>query len=87
MVLLSIDATTADATGGEPIFRPDGIAIGQVSSGGYGYSVNQSLALAYVKSGFVQPGDTVEVAILGRPHAARVLHDAPFDPKGLRLRQ
>lgn len=86
MVLLSIDATTADASGAEPVFLPDGTPIGQVSSGAYGYTVNQSLALAYLKAGSTDPGDEVHVAILGRPHTARVLAEPPFDPKGLRLR-
>ncbi|OAN80739.1 dehydrogenase [Jannaschia sp. EhC01] len=86
IVLLSIDATTADASGAEPVFLPDGTPIGQVSSGAYGYSVNQSLALAYLKSGSAKPGDVVHVAILGRPHTARVLAEPPFDPNGQRLR-
>lgn len=86
MVLLSIDASEADATGSEPIFLPDGTPVGQVSSGGYGFHVNQSLALAYLKAGCAKPGDMVHVAILGRPHKARVLAEPPFDPKGLRLR-
>jgi dimethylglycine dehydrogenase len=86
MVLLEIDAETADASGSEPIFLPDGTPVGQVSSGGYGYSVGKSLALAYLKAGRVAPGETVHVAILGRPHTARRLAEAPFDPRGLRLR-
>jgi glycine cleavage system aminomethyltransferase T len=67
---LEIDAETADASGSEPIFLPDGTPVGQVSSGGYGYSVGKSLALAYLKAGRVAPGETVHVAILGRPHTA-----------------
>lgn len=86
MHLLSIDATTADASGAEPVFLPDGTPVGQVSSGGYGYSVGQSLALAYLKIGSVVAGDTVHVAILGQPHKARVLAEPPFDPLGQRLR-
>lgn len=86
MVLLSIEADTADATGSEPIFATDGAPIGQVSSGGYGYSVEQSLALAYIQASTAEPGDTVHVSILGRPNVARILHEPPFDPKGLRLR-
>ncbi|MEX3014802.1 FAD-dependent oxidoreductase [Gymnodinialimonas hymeniacidonis] len=86
MVLLSIDAKTADASGGEPIFLPDGTPIGQVSSGAYGYSANQSLALAYIKAESAAPGDTLHVAILGQPHEARILPEAPFDPSGHRLR-
>ncbi len=86
MVLLEVEATEADASGSEPIFLPDGTPVGQVSSGGYGYSVGKSLALAYLQAGRVAPGEEVHVAILGRPHLARRLAEAPFDPKGLRLR-
>ncbi|MBC6438088.1 MAG: GcvT family protein [Rhodobacteraceae bacterium] len=86
MAILEIDAEEADASGAEPIFLPDGTPVGQVSSGAYGYTVGTSLALAYLKAGVVGPGDTVHVAILGRPHTARCLAEPLFDPKGLRLR-
>ncbi len=86
IVMLEIDAETADATGGEPIFLPDGTPIGQVSSGAYGYSVGKSLALGYVKAQHFEPGLTVHVAILGRPHVARLLAEPAFDPAGHRLR-
>lgn len=88
MVILHINeedvrASNADATGGEPIFK-DGVGIGRVTSGTYGYTVNMSLALGFVKD--AQPGDMVEVAILGRPHRAVILEQPPFDPAGARLR-
>ncbi|WP_281968147.1 GcvT family protein [Roseovarius nanhaiticus] len=88
LVLLHISeedtaASNADATGGEPIFR-DGVGIGRVTSGSYGYSVGMSLALGYVKG--AAPGDTVEVMLLGRPHHAVILPKPPFDPEGARLR-
>jgi dimethylglycine dehydrogenase len=86
MMMLEIDATTADASGGEPVFLPDGTPAGQVSSGAYGYHVGKSLAIAYLKAGMATPGDTVHVAILGRDHTARVLARPPFDPDGARLR-
>ena len=86
LVMLSIDAKDADATGGEPIFLPDGTPIGQVSSGAYGYFVEQSLALGYIKAGSAKAGDGVTVAILGRPHDAVLLKQPPFDPEGKRLR-
>ncbi|MCQ0093329.1 FAD-dependent oxidoreductase [Roseovarius sp. M141] len=88
LVLLHLDeddtaASGADATGGEPIFK-DGISIGRVSSGSYGYSVGMSLALGHVKGAV--PGDTVDVMVLGRPHRAVILTAPPFDPSGARLR-
>lgn len=86
MSMLEIDAVEADASGGEPVFLPDGRPLGQVSSGAYGYTVGKSLAIAYLKPGLAGPGDTVHVAILGRDHTARVLAHPPFDPEGHRLR-
>ncbi|MEQ8653926.1 MAG: FAD-dependent oxidoreductase [Kiloniellales bacterium] len=76
----------ADATGGEPIFLPDGTGVGRVTSGAYGYSVDKSLALGYAKEGTAKPGDEVEIFILGQPHKAVLLAEPPFDPKGQRLR-
>ncbi len=77
------DASNADASGGEPIFK-DGRGIGRVTSGAYGYSVGQSLALGFVSG--VEAGETVQVMVLGRAHDAVVLAEPPFDPKGARLR-
>ncbi|WP_320179271.1 FAD-dependent oxidoreductase [Roseovarius pacificus] len=90
LVLIAVDeaevtASNADATGGEPI-RKDGVPLGRVTSGTYGYSVGMSLALGYVKHGTAAPGDAVEVMILGRPHKGRILREPPFDPRGEKLR-
>ena len=76
-------ASNADATGGEPVFK-DGVGIGRVTSGAYGYSVGMSLALGYVKN--ASAGDRVQVMILGKPHGGSILAEPPFDPKGERLR-
>jgi dimethylglycine dehydrogenase len=86
LVMLSIQANGADATGGEPIFLADGTPVGQVTSGAYGYSVEKSLALGYIKAGSAKPGDQLSVAVLGRPHDAILLERPPFDPDGVRLR-
>ena len=90
LVILALDedavaASGADATGGEPIFV-NGEGTGRVSSGGYGYGVGQSLALGYIQAGKAQPGDRVEVMVLGRPHGAVILTEPPFDAEGARLR-
>lgn len=87
---LEIDAAAAeesgaDASGGEPVFLTDGRPAGQVTSGAFGFHVGRSLALGYL-SPEIAPGTAVEVAILGRPHPARVLAAPAFDPAGLRLR-
>ena len=84
--LFEVDVTDADATGGEPIFLTDGTPAGHVTSGTYGHTVGASLALGYLKAGTAEPGDEVDIFILGQPHRARVLAEPPFDPKGERLR-
>jgi dimethylglycine dehydrogenase len=86
MTMLEIQTDGADAWGGEPVFLADGSPLGQVSSGGYGFSVGRSLAIAYLKAGMVGPGDRVMVSILGQDTPATVLEKPPFDPEGLRLR-
>jgi dimethylglycine dehydrogenase len=80
-----IEAVSADATGNEPIFDLEGKPAGKVSSGAYGYHVGQSLALAYLRPD-IAAGAELEVMVLGRPHRARVLAGAAFDPEGKRLR-
>ncbi|KIC12749.1 dehydrogenase [Leisingera sp. ANG-M1] len=87
LVGFEIDAVNnADASGGEPVFTPDGKPVGRVTSGAYGYSVGKSLALGYANPETAKPGDEVEVYILGKPHTARILETAAFDPSGARLR-
>tara|TARA_R110002096_G_scaffold22170_6_gene71528 strand:- start:1504 stop:3924 length:2421 start_codon:yes stop_codon:yes gene_type:complete len=86
LVILEVDAKTADASGGEPVFLRDGTPVGRVSSGAYGYTVNKSLALCFIKSEYAGAGNEFDVAILGQPHAAVQLVEPPFDPSGSRLR-
>lgn len=86
LVCLSIETDNADSSGGEPIFLPDGTPVGRISSGAYGFSVNQSCALAFVKSAHAQAGTVLDVAVLGRSHKGVILAEPAFDPAGIRLR-
>jgi dimethylglycine dehydrogenase len=86
LVILEVEVENADASGGEPVFLRDGTPVGRVSSGAYGYTVQKSLALCFIKAEYAGAGNEFDVAILGRPHAAVQLVEAPFDPKGERLR-
>ena len=63
-----------------------GLPVGRVTSGGYGYTVDKSLALAFLQPDHAVPGTAVSVMLLGLPHGATVLAAPPFDPKGVRLR-
>ncbi len=80
-----MDVTDADARGSEPITR-DGALVGRVTSGGYGWRVGKSLALAMVGPEHTALGTELEITILGQSHRAVVIPDSPFDPENLALR-
>ena len=86
MALFAVDVTTADASGGEAIFTPDGLGAGYVSSGAYGFTVEKSLAMGFIRAEHFVAGGEYDIAILGQPHRARMLSEPPFDAKGARLR-
>ena len=78
-------AGDADVRGGEPLFDGENV-IGVTTSGGYGHTVNKSLAFAFVDPVFAIPGSAFEVEILAERHRATVLAEPAYDPKNLRLR-
>jgi glycine cleavage system T protein len=73
------------ALGSEPV-RVDGELVGRVTSGGYGYTVERSIAYAYVPAGCAQPEQPVEVEIFGEWVEGEVAPEPLFDPAGERLR-
>jgi dimethylglycine dehydrogenase len=75
----------ADALGNNALTK-DGEVIGRATGGGFGFRVNQSLALGMVQPAFAEPGTELEIEILGKAYAAVVILDSPFDPKNERLR-
>jgi glycine cleavage system aminomethyltransferase T len=72
------------ALGNEPV-RVDGEVVGRVTSGGYGYTVERSIAYAYLPSE-LEIGTAVEVDIFGEWIAGEVAKEPLFDPKGERVR-
>ena len=85
LVYLSLDAVDADAHGNEPVYAGERV-VGLTTSGAYGYAVEQSIAFAFVEPDLAGPGTELEVAILGRRCAARVLEQPLYDPANRRLR-
>jgi len=75
----------ADARGSEAIYH-NGTLVGRATSGGYGWRLGKSLALAMVKPEFSQLGNALEIRILGRMHKVTVIEESPFDPENQRLR-
>jgi glycine cleavage system T protein len=73
------------ALGSEPV-RVDGAPVGRVTSGGFGYSVERSIAYAYLPAEHAQVGRPVEVEIFGETVAGEVAAEPLFDPRGERIR-
>ncbi len=77
--------TDADARGSEAIYVGDEI-VGRATSGGYGWRVGKSLALAMIRPDLATVGAAFEIAILGQRHMATIIEDSPFDPENGALR-
>jgi dimethylglycine dehydrogenase len=77
--------TDADARGNEAIYLGDEL-VGRATSGGYGWRLGKSLALAMVRPDLAETGQALEISILGKRHAATVVPESPFDPENERLR-
>jgi dimethylglycine dehydrogenase len=85
LTTLVVDALDADAVGDEPVLEGDRI-VGFVTSGGYGHTVDKSIALAYLESSLVTPDAVLTIEILGDRRAARVVPEPLYDPSGARMR-
>jgi dimethylglycine dehydrogenase len=85
LITLDVSTRDADAIGDEPIWH-DGRVVGWVTSGGYGHSVQKSLALGYVEREVAEQTRGFEVELLGERCAAVRLHRPAFDPDGSRMR-
>ena len=85
LVTLEIDAADADATGYEPVWR-SGAILGFVTSGGYGHTLEKSLAMALVAPEASEIGSDLSVHIVGAERRARVIAPSPYDPLGKAMR-
>jgi 4-methylaminobutanoate oxidase (formaldehyde-forming) len=76
---------SALALGNEPVFQ-DGKLVGWVTSGGYGYSVQKSIAFGYLPIELAKPGTRLEVEWFGERIGLMVEKEPLFDPKGERIK-
>ncbi len=84
LACLVIDVDGADAHGFEPVFaarKP----IAYIASGGYGHTVEKSIAFSYVPLEYAEPGTELGVDLVGERRVARVVAAPLYDPKGERL--
>ena len=91
---LLLEDGSAIALGGEPVrLSPSpsgggqgGGIIGRVTSGGYGYTIDRSIAYAYLPSAQAAPGTGAQVQVFGRWVPATVAREPLYDPAGERIR-
>ena len=60
--------------------------VGRVTTGGFGYAVGRSIALAYLPVAHAEVGTAVDIEVFGEWVAAEVAGEPLYDPKGERIR-
>jgi glycine cleavage system aminomethyltransferase T/glycine/D-amino acid oxidase-like deaminating enzyme len=85
LACLVLDDPRFVALGSEPV-RMEGEVLGRVTSGGYGYSVERSIAYAYVPAELAEVGRSVEVEIFGGWVSGEIAAEPLWDPTGERIR-
>ncbi len=84
LTCFTVDADEVDAVGGEPILC-DGEVIGIVTSGAFGHTVGQSIALGYVPPSRLN-GAEYAVEVIGQAKTAQITNEPLVDPSGARMR-
>ena len=82
---LTLDDPRAVALGGEPLLEGARV-LGRITSGGYGYTVRQSIAYGYLPVEYAIPDTLVEVQLFGARYQATVMKEPLFDPKNEKIK-
>jgi 4-methylaminobutanoate oxidase (formaldehyde-forming) len=82
---LTLDDGNTIVFGSEPIRYEDNV-VGWVTSGGYGYSINKSIAYAYLPVELAKAGTRVSVECFGVQIQAEVQKEPLYDPKGEKIK-
>ena len=82
---LTLDDPRSVALGSEPVRVGDRL-VGRVTSGGYGYSVERSIAYAYLPARDAGVGTRFAVEIFGEWVEGEGAAEPLFDPAGARVR-
>lgn len=78
--------TDVDARGSEAIFDESGALAGRATSGGFGWRLGKSVALAMLKPEYAAVGTRLKIRILGTSYDAEVVEESPFDTDNALLR-
>jgi glycine cleavage system aminomethyltransferase T len=82
---LVLDDPRAVCLGNEPV-RVAGDIVGRVTSGGYGFAVERSIAFAYLPPDRAAMGTRGEVEVFGRWVGFEVVREPLYDPDNARIR-
>ncbi len=82
---LVLDDPRSVALGNEPV-RVGGAIVGRVTSGGYGFAVERSIAYAYLPPERAAIGTRGEVEVFGEWVGFEVANEPLYDPAGERIR-
>jgi 4-methylaminobutanoate oxidase (formaldehyde-forming) len=85
LVPLVLDGEACVLWGGEAVVA-DGRVVGRVRSGGYGHTLRQNIALAYLPADVAGPGTSVSIESFGRLVPTEVRTAPLWDPRGARGR-
>ena len=81
---LEVSTEDADPFGNEPVYY-NGKIVGVVTSGGYGFRVNKSLAFAYVQADLLKNVKEFQIKIQGEYRKATVLEKMAYDSNNVKL--
>lgn len=81
----SLSDPTVIALGNEPILKGDRV-VGWITSGGYGYSVQKSIAYGYLPIEDAKPGNEFHTDWFGEKIGLKVEAEPLYDPKGERIK-
>ena len=85
LATLVVSSEQADCWGSEPVIADDRV-IGYITSGGYGWRTQASLAVAWIDSNYADPGTRLQVQILEQLYPAEVVADPLYDSANGKLK-
>jgi len=85
LIAITFDDITEVAMGNEPIFINNKV-VGRIKTAGQGYSINKSIAYAYLPIDHTAAGTQIEVEIFGERKKAQITAEPLFDPLGERIK-
>jgi len=84
LACLTIETDDCDAHGYEPV-RAAGRVVGYVAAGGFGPTVKESIALAYLPTEFLASGTELTIELVGKERNATVVEQPLYDPDSEKL--